>query len=43
VPEDKTKDVQLKAAIDFLHGVKVVSNVKPEETKTDGTPETKAN
>ena len=43
VPEDKTKDVQLKAAIDFLHGIKVVSNVKPEETKTDGTPETKAN
>ena len=33
VPEDKTKDVQLKAAIDFLHGVKVVTNVKPEETK----------
>jgi carboxyl-terminal processing protease len=27
VPEDKTKDVQLKAAIDFLHGVKVVTNV----------------
>ena len=43
VPEDKTKDVQLKAAIDFLHGIKVVSNVKPEETKTDGTPETKSN
>ena len=29
VPEDKTKDVQLKAAIDFLHGIKVVSNVVP--------------
>ena len=29
VPEDKTKDVQLKAAIDFLHGVKVVTNVVP--------------
>ncbi len=29
VPEDKTKDVQLKAAIDFLHGVKVVTNVIP--------------
>jgi carboxyl-terminal processing protease len=43
VPEDKTKDVQLKAAVDFLHGIKVVSNVKPEETKTDGTPETKSN
>jgi carboxyl-terminal processing protease len=27
VPEDKTKDVQLKAAIDFLHGEKVVTNV----------------
>jgi carboxyl-terminal processing protease len=37
VPEDKTKDDQLKAAVDFLHGVKVVTNVKPksavEETK----------
>jgi carboxyl-terminal processing protease len=31
VPEDKAKDVQLKAAIDFLHGVKVVSNVKPAD------------
>jgi carboxyl-terminal processing protease len=30
VPEDKTKDDQLKAAIDFLHGVKVVTNVKPK-------------
>ncbi len=29
VPEDRTKDVQLKAAIDFLHGVKVVTNVVP--------------
>ena len=42
VPEDKTKDLQLKAAIDFLHGIKVVSNVKPKEaapatTGTDGT------
>jgi carboxyl-terminal processing protease len=27
VPEDKTKDVQLKAAIDLLHGMKVVTNV----------------
>jgi carboxyl-terminal processing protease len=29
VPEDKAKDVQLKAAIDFLHGVKVTTNVPP--------------
>jgi carboxyl-terminal processing protease len=40
VPEDKNKDVQLKAAIDFLHGVKVVSNVKPPEAKK---PEVKSN
>ena len=33
VPEDKTKDLQLKAALDFLHGVKVVTNVKPKEEK----------
>ena len=32
VPEDKTKDMQLKAAIDLLHGIKVVSNAKPKET-----------
>ena len=31
VPEDRTKDVQLKAAVDLLHGVKVVSNVKPAD------------
>jgi carboxyl-terminal processing protease len=31
VPEDKTKDVQLKAAIDILHGVKVATNAKPKE------------
>jgi carboxyl-terminal processing protease len=37
VPEDKTKDMQLKAAIDFLHGVKVVSNVKPKDAKTEPT------
>jgi len=38
VPEDKTKDLQLKAAIDFLNGVKVVSNVKPKDDKSkDGT------
>lgn len=43
VPEDKAKDVQLKAAVDFLHGIKVVSNVKPADpakpaagTATDG-------
>jgi carboxyl-terminal processing protease len=35
VPEDKTKDEQLKAAIDFLHGIKVVSNVKPPEKKDE--------
>ena len=33
VPEDRTKDVQLKAAIDFLHGEKVVTNVVPPTTK----------
>jgi carboxyl-terminal processing protease len=33
VPEDKAKDMQLKAAIDILHGVKVASNAKPKETK----------
>jgi carboxyl-terminal processing protease len=27
VPEDKAKDVQLKAAIDLLHGIKVTTNV----------------
>ncbi len=43
VPEDRTKDVQLKAAIDFLHGIKVVSNVKPADVKPAGTTETKAN
>ena len=35
VPEDKTKDDQLKAAVDFLHGVKVVTNVKPKDPKVD--------
>jgi carboxyl-terminal processing protease len=29
VPEDKAKDEQLKAAVAFLHGEKVVTNVKP--------------
>ena len=45
VPEDKTKDLQLKAAIDLLNGVKVVSNVKPKEEKPkDGEkPDTTAN
>jgi carboxyl-terminal processing protease len=33
VPDDKTKDLQLKAAIDVLHGVKVASNAKPKEAK----------
>jgi carboxyl-terminal processing protease len=33
VPDDKTKDLQLKAAIDVLHGVKVASNAKPKDTK----------
>ncbi|MBI2720010.1 MAG: S41 family peptidase [Rhizobiales bacterium] len=32
VPEDKSKDLQLKAAVDLLHGVKVVSNAKPKDT-----------
>jgi carboxyl-terminal processing protease len=43
VPEDKAKDVQLKAAIDFLHGIKVVSTAKPLDAKPDGTTETKSN
>ena len=34
VPEDKTKDMQLKAAVDLLHGVSVVTNVKPKDAKT---------
>jgi carboxyl-terminal processing protease len=33
VPEDRTKDVQLKAAIDLLHGLKVETNVKAEAPK----------
>ncbi len=46
MPEDRTKDVQVKAAIDFLHGIKVVSNVKPKEAakiepKSDGKTEDK--
>jgi carboxyl-terminal processing protease len=43
VPDDKAKDVQLKAAIDFLHGIKVVSTVKPTDAKPAGTTETKSN
>jgi carboxyl-terminal processing protease len=46
VPEDRTKDQQVKAAIDLLHGIKVVSNVKPKDaaTGTDGTaPKTTPN
>jgi len=36
VPEDKTKDEQLKAAVAFIHGDKVVTNVKPvDPTKPD--------
>jgi carboxyl-terminal processing protease len=37
VPDDKTKDVQLKAAIDLLHGVKVVTNVVPPAAKPTDT------
>jgi carboxyl-terminal processing protease len=37
VPEDRTKDVQLKAAIDFLHGEKVVTNVIPPTKPADAT------
>jgi carboxyl-terminal processing protease len=42
IPEDKTKDLQLKAAIDVLHGVKVATNAKPKEAakpnqKPDGS------
>jgi hypothetical protein len=33
VPEDRSKDLQLKAAIDILHGVKIASNAKPKDTK----------
>ena len=40
MPEDKTKDLQLKAAIDVLHGVKVATNVKPKEAKPAGKPAT---
>jgi len=48
VPEDRTKDIQLKAALDLLHGIKVVTNVKPKDTKPAAAggaaqPETSAN
>jgi len=33
--KDKAKDEQLKAAIDFLHGIKVTSTVKPVEMKDE--------
>jgi carboxyl-terminal processing protease len=42
VPEDKTKDLQLKAAIDILHGVKVASNAKPKPSKPAGKTDTDA-
>ncbi len=45
VPEDRTKDLQLKAAVDMLHGIKVTTNVKPKVTtgaakdvKAEATP-----
>ena len=39
VPKEKEKDLQLKAAIDLLHGKEVKSNKKVTEAepKTDGT------
>ena len=40
VPEDKTKDEQLKAAVALLHGEKVVTNVVPTK---DAEDKTKAN
>jgi carboxyl-terminal processing protease len=47
IPDDKSKDLQLKAAIDVLHGVKVASNAKPRKTKSTngagaGEPEVNA-
>jgi carboxyl-terminal processing protease len=41
VPEDRAKDLQIKAAVDMINGVKVVTNVKPKEDKKDD--KTKAN
>jgi len=49
VPKDKDKDLQLKAAIDLLHGKEVKTNVKPAETAkkaekaNDGEPTTTKN
>ena len=43
VPEDRTKDMQLKAAVDLLNGVKVVSNVKPKDEKAGTAGNTTAN
>ncbi len=37
VPEDKTKDEQLKAAVALLHGEKVVTNVVPNKVDADKT------
>ena len=37
VPEDKSKDEQLKAAVAFLHGEKVVTNVVPNKGAEDKT------
>jgi carboxyl-terminal processing protease len=42
VPEDKTKDEQLKSAVALLHGEKVVTNVKLDN-KTKPADEKKAN
>jgi carboxyl-terminal processing protease len=41
VPEDRAKDVQLKAAVDLLHGLKVETNVKAEAQSAPATTETK--
>ena len=41
VPEDRSKDLQIKAAVDLINGVKVVTNVKPKDDKKDD--KTKAN
>jgi len=46
IPEDKTKDLQLKAAYDLLRGVKVVSNAKPKDASkpnSGGASEPSAN
>ena len=46
MPDDKSKDLQLKAALDLLHGVKVVTNVKPKEASPangQGNQDTQAN